>query len=686
MSCAQHIAVILLFTAVGAQTRAYADPPDGEKGARDVRPLLAKVRDKLKSAKSYHFERKTSIREAKAGGEPQPVVDLTFITIADFPQPPGDEQDALQSASTVPLPIPYSQGRFRFELKTPDGEFLQVGDGTNGWFYSSKHKMYRRGDTLRSLSESILGPVLANAHILPFFALAEGATKEARFVREEEIEVGKERRKCIVIQSRVPNADLAGMMKKAMAAGKEGKSADVNASDLENEMPQAMVAAGWNFTKLRNFGYLGDKMPAQYVTPAAKEKQFTDVTLWIDKERSLLVRAEIHEPVEKVADLVVLSLPAGKAELQVTEEFTVVDLDEKFQDELFTFVPPDGVKELGDGGGGPSWRHYAGGGVFSTAPPDLSKDGKQLVFSWSKTGHGDIYLYDLEKKQATRVTSTGAADLSPRFRPKHQEVLFERQEGPRTHIWIRDLNSGKEKPLTTGAGSDRITDVSPDGEYVAISKYDFQKPDSELQVLALKSGQVSVLPHCSQGLFRGSGETLICSKYGDKGYSVFEVDRQGKNSKTIAEGHYLETLDNKGAFALISSEHEALDQNNAELILLNLKTGERDSIGKGYCPCIFDNGKVFFVRDYKRTAWIWERGKGAHQIDSPDWLDPARRSVGNHVGLLPMFTGSTIISVWDMLWKKDKGRDHPYLFNADTEEFERIEWQVAEKDTDKPAK
>jgi len=80
-----------------------------------------------------------------------------------------------ESQCAVPLPVPYLRGRFHFELKTTGGNFLQIGDGTTGWFYSSPHKLYRRGDTLWSLSESMLGPVLANAHLLPFQALAEAA-------------------------------------------------------------------------------------------------------------------------------------------------------------------------------------------------------------------------------------------------------------------------------------------------------------------------------------------------------------------------------------------------------------------------------------------------------------------------------------------------------------------------------
>src|SRR5213080_4063816 len=74
---------------------------------------------------------------------------------------------------------------------------------------------------------------------------------------------------------------------------------------------------------------------------------------------------------------------------------------------------------LSRGSGGPSWFHFAGGGVFSTHAPDLSENAAKVLFSSPQTGHGDLFLYDVDKKETTRLTKSAATDLSPRFRPKH---------------------------------------------------------------------------------------------------------------------------------------------------------------------------------------------------------------------------------------------------------------------------
>ncbi|MCE9526770.1 MAG: hypothetical protein K8R36_12035 [Planctomycetales bacterium] len=345
---------LLLVAILACEAALCEEPPKPGENPPDVPAILAKVRDKLQHAKSYRFERQTTIREAKVRGESTPVADLTFITIADFSAEELKNREMPKSPSAAPLPAPFLEGRFRFELKTVKGDFLQVGDGTNAWFSSSAHKMYRRGDTLWSLSESIMGPVLANAHIFPFQALSKGAAKDAKFVREEEIECGKERRACIVITAGVPNPDLAGMMGKALA--QQGKSAERAAQNLEKETPQAFIGVSWNLSMLNAFGYLGNQMLPRFTASAAKEKQFTDVTLWIDKERSLLLRAEFREAAQKVADPMVPSAPGSEVELRVTEQFTVAEIDMKLKDDLFTFVPSKDAKEvgkIGDGGGGP---------------------------------------------------------------------------------------------------------------------------------------------------------------------------------------------------------------------------------------------------------------------------------------------------------------------------------------------
>jgi outer membrane lipoprotein-sorting protein len=645
------VGILLLGTAI-APSNLYAQAPNAEKGAADAKAVLAKVRDKLKSLKSYHFERKTTIREAKAGGEPTLVADLTFITIADFPANSTQAKDAPQTPGTVPLPIPYREGRFRFELKTPDGDFLQVGDGTSGYLYSSAHKMYRRGDTLWSLSESILGPVLANAHLFPFMALTEGATEDARLVREEEIEVGKERRKCIVITVRVPNPDISGMMKKALDAGKEGKAA-ANASALEKEMPKAFIAAGWNFSKLRSFGYLGTKMPATYNASATKEKQFTDVTLWIDKEKMLLVRAEFRESAQKVADLVVLSLPAGEVELQVSEQFMVAEIDTKLKDDLFTFVPPPDAKEVGkkgDGDGGPSWKHWAGGGSYSTRAPDLNEDGTQVVYSIPKTGHGDVYLHDIKTKQTKRLTKSEDTEISPSFRPKHQEVVFVREGGRSTHIWLLDLATGKERELTRGPGHDQIWDLSPDGKYLTFSRYlpAASGGKEESHFLEIDTGKTSERPKDLSGQSRATGETF----------------------KSHGKDYLVQAMDHKGEYLVVSEVRDNTKeyQINADLFLWNLKTEERESIGTGHTVGMFDNGKLLFFTGYERDAWIWKHGEKARKLASYPPVDGiSSRIVGNRAAV------STIYSI-------TTPRDEVFLFDAEMEKFEPVKWSEPAQD------
>jgi len=67
---------------------------------------------------------------------------------------------------------------------------------------------------------------------------------------------------------------------------------------------------------------------------------------------------------------------------------------------------------------------YHAEGIGST--PDFSPDGKWLLFSASKDGNTDIYIYNIDKQTTNRLTHHIAIDTSPRFSPNGKEIVSPR--------------------------------------------------------------------------------------------------------------------------------------------------------------------------------------------------------------------------------------------------------------------
>lgn len=284
-----------------------------------------------------------------------------------------------------------------------------------------------------------------------------------------------------------------------------------------------------------------------------------------------------------------------------------------------------------------------------------------------------MFLYDLKKKQTTRLTKSEDTEISPRFRPQHQEVVFARELTRTTHIWLQDLATGKERELTQGPGHDSVIDLSPNGKYLLFSHYlPAETAKEEVHLLDIESGKATNFPKDFAGAFRGIGETLIGWQYVDGDYSMVEVNLNGTVSKNYGKGSLVQTMDSEGVQAVVRvvGKETVVYEINSDLALWNLKTGARESIGKGHSPCLFANGKVLFFTGYERDAWIWQHGQAQRKIDSPS---------AGAVDQVPSQTVGNRAAVFSFC-KSNEREEKPYVFNAETEKFEAIEWTEPAKD------
>jgi Tol biopolymer transport system component len=108
-------------------------------------------------------------------------------------------------------------------------------------------------------------------------------------------------------------------------------------------------------------------------------------------------------------------------------------------------------------------------GDYTSGSPRLSPDGKRLAVELHdlRTGTGDLWLVDLDRRLTTRITSDGLHHTAPVWSPDGRELVFTGRPDGGRNLHRKPIDgSTADEPLMP-LGTDRIpNDWSPDGRYI----------------------------------------------------------------------------------------------------------------------------------------------------------------------------------------------------------------------------
>jgi Tol biopolymer transport system component len=84
---------------------------------------------------------------------------------------------------------------------------------------------------------------------------------------------------------------------------------------------------------------------------------------------------------------------------------------------------------------------------YDDKDPDISPDGKVIVFSSDRTSYGinnkyNLFVYDLENNTISYLTYGDHVDLSPQFSPDGKRVVYTSTIGGVQNIWVTNLSKG----------------------------------------------------------------------------------------------------------------------------------------------------------------------------------------------------------------------------------------------------
>ena len=113
--------------------------------------------------------------------------------------------------------------------------------------------------------------------------------------------------------------------------------------------------------------------------------------------------------------------------------------------------------------------------VFS---PRWAPDSRRVAFSgWREGGYRDIYVYDRESQQTTRITADRFLDSEPCWTPDGAYILFASDRDDVFNIYAYELESGQLKQVTNVIGGAFEPVVSNDGQRVVYIGFSAQGYD-----------------------------------------------------------------------------------------------------------------------------------------------------------------------------------------------------------------
>ncbi|HEY3123068.1 MAG TPA: protein kinase, partial [Thermoanaerobaculia bacterium] len=128
--------------------------------------------------------------------------------------------------------------------------------------------------------------------------------------------------------------------------------------------------------------------------------------------------------------------------------------------------------------------------------PRLSHDGRRLAVDQSNlTQQGDVWIHDLSRTEATRLTFDVADETAPIWSPHDDSIVFLRAAGGAASDLFRKPpdRPAAEEPLLVSPAKKQPTDWSPDGRFILFTSSDPERRNEDLWVLSLEGRRAATV-------------------------------------------------------------------------------------------------------------------------------------------------------------------------------------------------
>jgi Tol biopolymer transport system component len=167
----------------------------------------------------------------------------------------------------------------------------------------------------------------------------------------------------------------------------------------------------------------------------------------------------------------------------------------------------------------------------SDTDPDLSTNGRDVVFTSNRSGNNDIFIMDRTGRNPVNLTNHPANDGWARWSPNGRHIAFHSFRDGNFELYLMDSDGGDVTRLTNYPGVDQFPDWSPNGHEIAFRR------DTDVYVLDLNSGEARRLtaatPLNQMPVWSPSGQEIAFMS-ARAGYpSVFLMNADGSDQRNL---------------------------------------------------------------------------------------------------------------------------------------------------------
>ena len=195
---------------------------------------------------------------------------------------------------------------------------------------------------------------------------------------------------------------------------------------------------------------------------------------------------------------------------------------------------------------------------YSEGPPRWSPDGLKII-SWvvgpADAAEGNIFVISAGGTGLRWLTGIETAGSSPDISPDGRRIVFSARREGRFQLWLMDAQGSGLRPLTVSAGDKLLARWSPRGDRLTYTEViDFRNSRTRVHVMNADGGGDRVV--ADKGVvnedssWSPDGRKLVFQTSRDGNYEIYAADADGRNPVRLTRTPAMENFPNWGRVLL----------------------------------------------------------------------------------------------------------------------------------------
>lgn len=171
----------------------------------------------------------------------------------------------------------------------------------------------------------------------------------------------------------------------------------------------------------------------------------------------------------------------------------------------------------------------------SDVDPDISPDGKYIVFTSNQTGNNDIFVQD-RSGAVTNLTNNPANDEWARWSPDGKQIVFDsNRDGGIYEIYLMNADgSGAPTELTSPPTLDRYPSWSPDGKQIVLRRgIDIYTINGDGSGIPVQLTNEAATSFAQMPVFSPDGRYIAFMSFREGYCSVFRMNADGSDQTNL---------------------------------------------------------------------------------------------------------------------------------------------------------